>query len=197
MLTSMTQSGLGPVLPMLAAAVVHDPDDDADAAMAACAATLEAEGLRVGGLLQHFGAMIAPRKREMFVTVLPGRETIRLSDPRGPGVLGCTLDADALARAATALGAAVASRPDVLVVARFGKEEAAGGGLRGEIAEALLAGIPTIIGVRRTALDHWQAFLGASGSLLPPRAEALLAWARRACKASALTHSLQDHSVSA
>jgi hypothetical protein len=162
----------------LAAAIVHDPNDAADAAMEACVGALESEGVRVAGLLQHFGVTIAPGKREMFVTVLPTRETIRLNDPRGPGVMGCTLDAGALARAAMALRESLAARPDLLMIARFGKEEAAGGGVRAEIAEALLAGIPTMIGVRRTALEQWQAFLGTSGTLLTPHPEAMLAWAR-------------------
>src|SRR5208282_3932503 len=144
--------------------------------MAACADVLEAEGLRICGLLQRFGAPIAPGKREMLLTVLPGRETIRLNDRRGPGVIGCTLDADALTRAAMALRDAIRARPDLLIVARFGKEEAAGGGLRAELADALLDRVPLIIGVRRAVLPAWEDFLGAPAQLLPPNPRDVVEW---------------------
>lgn len=160
------------------AAIVYDPPEDVDGPLLACVAALEAEGVQVGGLLQQFGAPIGACKREMMLTVLPGRATIRLNDPRGPGVLGCTLDVDALTHAAVVLQATVRTRPDLLAVARFGKEEAAGGGLREELAEALLEGIPLLIGVRRSLLPAWQDFLGWPSIVLPPRAPALLAWAR-------------------
>ena len=152
-----------------AAAVIYDPEEDVDAPLAACVAALEAEGVRVGGLLQRLGVLL---------TVLPSRETIRLDDPRGPGVLGCTLDADALTRAAMALRVVARGRVDLLVVSRFGKEEAAGGGWRAELAEALLGGLPVIIGVRRVLLPAWQDFLGPDAPVLPPDVPALLAWLR-------------------
>lgn len=163
-----------------AAAVVCDPTDDLDAALAAAVAALETDGMRVGGLLQRFGAPVAPGKREMLLTMLPGGDTIRLDDARGPGVQGCTLDGNALARAAMALQAAARSRPDLLVVGRFGKQEAAGGGWRAELAEALLDGIPLMIGVRRARLPAWHAFIGKPGTVLRPCVPELLTWARSA-----------------
>lgn len=147
--------------------------------MAACVATLEAEGMRVGGLLQRRGAAIAPGRLEMLLTFLPGWGTISLEDRQGAGASGCRLDVHALARAAMALREAVASHPDLIVVNRFGKEEAAGGGLRAEIATAILDDLPVLIGVRRPQFEAWQTFLGAEIVVLPPLPGMLLAWARK------------------
>jgi molybdate transport system ATP-binding protein len=161
------------------AAVVYGPDDDVDAALAFSADTLGRAGLMVGGLLQRFGERIAVGKREMLLRVLPAGETIRLNDPRGSGVLGCILDTDALARAAVAFRRANAARPDLLLASRFGKEEAAGGGMRAELAEALMTGVPVLVPVRRALLPDWRAFLGEPADELPPTTNAILLWAGR------------------
>ncbi len=151
-----------------AAAVVFEHGDDADAAMAVAVASLRHAGLRVGGLLQVFGPALGPCKREMNLLVLASGEWIRLDEPRGPEAQGCTLDADALTRAAVALREAVRARPDLLVVSRFGKQEALGGGMRAEIAEALMSGIPvlvagTIHAARGLERLHRRAVAGAAG----------------------------------
>jgi hypothetical protein len=159
------------------AAVVYGPDDDVDAALAFSVDTLCRAGLTVGGLLQHFGEQISPGKREMLLRVLPGHETIRLNDPRGSGVQGCILDTDALARAGMAFRRAALARPDLLVASRFGKEEAAGGGMRAELAEALIAGVPVLVPVRTSLLPAWRDFLGEPTDELPPKTDAILTWA--------------------
>jgi molybdate transport system ATP-binding protein len=159
------------------AAVVYGPGDDVDAALSAAMAELVLAGVTIGGLLQRFGKQVAPGKREMLLDVLPDGETIRLNDPRGPGVQGCILDTDALTRAAMAFHDAIVTHPDLLLASRFGKEEVAGHGLRAELAEAMLAGIPLLIPVRVNLLPDWVAFLGAPGEVLAPTAEAILGWA--------------------
>jgi hypothetical protein len=161
------------------AAVVYGTGDDVDAALGFSVDTLCRAGVTVGGLLQRFGERIAPGKREMLLRVLPGQETIRLNDPRGPGVQGCILDTDALARAAMAFHRAALARPDLLLASRFGKEEASGGGMRAELAEALIAGVPVLVPVRDTLLPAWRSFLGEPADELPPTTNAILAWAGR------------------
>jgi hypothetical protein len=168
-----------PAARLKTAAVVYGPGDDVDAALAFSVDTLCRAGLTVGGLLQRFGERIAVGKREMLLRVLPGQETIRLNDPRGPGVQGCILDTDALARAAMAFHRAALARPDLLLASRFGKEEASGGGMRTELAEALMAGVPVLVPVRDTLLPAWRSFLGETADELPPTTNAILAWAGR------------------
>ena len=161
-----------------AAAVVFESGDDADAAMAVAVAALRHAGLRVGGLLQMLGPAIGPCKREMNLLVLASGDWIRIDQNLGPDSQSCTLDGDALARAAMALRAAVQARPDLLVVSRFGKQEALGGGMRAEIAEALLSGIPVLVAVRTTLREEWERFLGRPASVLPTCADTIAGWAR-------------------
>jgi molybdate transport system ATP-binding protein len=163
--------------PFCAVAVVYGAGDDVDAALSAAMAELVLADVAIGGLLQRFGKQVAPGKREMLLDILPDGETIRLNDPRGPGVQGCILDSDALMRAATAFRDAAEARPDLLLASRFGKEEVAGHGLRAELAEVLIAGIPLLIPVRINLLPDWIAFLGAPGEVLAPTPEAILGWA--------------------
>ena len=158
-----------------AAAVVYGPDEDAYPALAACAAALQADGLRVAGLLQRYGDPIGLKRREIFVVVLPTGETLRLDERRGSGAEACILDGDVLTRLAVAFQAGGRTRPDVMI-GRFGKEEAAGRGLRREIADVLMDGTPLMVSVRRALLPAWQDFLQASGSVLKPELTALLHW---------------------
>jgi hypothetical protein len=161
-----------------AAAVVFGRGDDVDAAMAAAVAALCRSGLSVGGLLQSYGPPTGPFRRQLHLLVLASGERIRLDQPLGAGAQSCVLDGDALARAAQALREAVRARPDLLVVSRFGKQEAQGGGMRAEIAEALLSGTPVLVAVSAALRAEWERFLGAPSFVLPARAEAIAAWAR-------------------
>ena len=161
-----------------AAAVVFEHSDDANAAMAVAVAALRHAGLRVGGLLQVFGPAVGTCRREMNLLVLASGEWIRLDQPLGPEAQGCILDGDALARAAQALHEAVHARPDLLVVSRFGQQEALGGGMRAEIAEALVSGIPVLVAVRSTLHEEWERFLGAPSQVLPTCADTIANWAR-------------------
>jgi len=141
-------------------------------------AALREAGLSVGGLLQAFGPAIGPGRRRITLVVLASGERIRLDQPLGAEAQSCALDGDALARAAQALREAVQARPDLLVVSRFGKQEAQGGGMRAEIAEALLSGTPVLVAVSASLVLAWESFLGAPSPMLPVHAEAIAAWAR-------------------
>lgn len=169
-----------------AAAVVFESGDDADASIAVAVATLRHAGLRVGGVLQMLGPAIGHCRREMHLLVLDSGDWIRLDQPLGPEAQGCTLDGDALARAAQAMRAAVQARPDLLVVNRFGKQEALGGGMRSEIAEALLSGVPVLVAVRNTLRAAWEDFLGAPAQVLPVCADSIAFWARSQVQTAAV-----------
>ena len=103
------------------AGIVYDGKFDVDAVLSAAVDLLRSNGLSVGGLLQHFGETLSNGKRAMYVEDLSNGERIRLDIPRGKEASGCTLDPDGLNRAACALKNAIAQRPDVLLINRFGK----------------------------------------------------------------------------
>ena len=166
------------------AAIVYCKSDDVSAALALTVGHVRRTGLRLGGLMQRFGAEIAPGKREMLVEVLHSGEVIRLHDPRGRGVQGCILDADGLSRAAVAFRTATMARPDLLLAGRFGKEEANGGGMRAEIAEALLSGVPVLVPVRTDHFGEWQRLVGGPAEVLAPEPRAILEWVDQRCRSN-------------
>ena len=140
------------------AGVVYDGRLDIDAVLSAAVDLLRSNGVRVAGLLQRFGEPLPGGKRSMYVEDLSSGERIRLDLPRGPEASGCTLDPDGLNRAACALKSAIAQRPDVLMVNRFGKSEAEGHGMRAELAEAVSSGLPTVVAVPQSLVGSGKNF---------------------------------------
>jgi len=94
----------------------------------------------------------------------------------GADATGCSVDPSAVAAAAQMLARAVATRPHLLAVNRFGRLESEGGGMRAEIGQALIEDIPLIVCVPRRYLDAWNAFAGGLDAQIPPLREAIGEW---------------------
>ena len=74
---------------------------------------------------------------DMDVRVLPNGPMIRISQNLGRAARGCRLDAGALEAAVVMAERGIAAGADLLIVNKFGKQEAEGHGFRALIAEAL------------------------------------------------------------
>ena len=126
----------------------------------------------------------------MYVKDLLGGDEIKISLDRGNEARGCRLDPDAFARIGAWVERAVLERVDLLIINKFGREEAHGRGLRPVIAEALIAEIPLVIGVSTQNLCDFLTFVGDSVTRLRPNIEAMTAWCRNAIERGA-HHRLQ------
>lgn len=73
----------------------------------------------------------------------------------------------------------------LILINKFGREEAHGRGLRPVIAEALIAEIPLVIGVSTRNLRDFLTFVGDSATRLRPDIEAITAWCRNAIERGA------------
>ena len=133
--------------------------------------------LRLGGLLPRLGERLSNGRLALLLDDLARGDTIVISQDLGPGSTGCILDANGLAQARTRLSESIGARPDVLFLGRFGKEEAAGRGIREEIGEAAMGAIACIIAVEEKILPAWIDFAGEDFTRLPAQVEAILAWA--------------------
>lgn len=162
------------------AAMVYERGPEGDALLTQVADALVAEGYRLGGAVQSSVHRPGRRKCDMYLRDLQSGEQVLISLDRGNEARGCRLDSDAFARVGTWGEQALAAGVDLLVVNKFGKEEAQGRGLRLLIAEALLAGIPVMLGVSTLNLPEFEAFAGEAVAHLPPQREAVLAWCRAA-----------------
>lgn len=160
--------------------VVYDDGLFADALIARCAAALVASGYRLGGIVQSNAHRPGRRRCDMYVKDLLGGDEIKISLDRGNEARGCRLDPDAFARIDAWVERAVLERVDLLIINKFGKEEAHGRGLRPVIADVLIAEIPLVIGVSTQNLHDFLTFVGDSAVRLRPDIEAITAWCQNA-----------------
>ncbi|OJU25335.1 MAG: hypothetical protein BGN91_13415 [Nitrobacter sp. 62-13] len=160
--------------------ITHEDGLVRDSLIAECAAALAARGYRLGGVVQSNPHREGRRRCDMYVKDLLGGGEVKISLDRGNEARGCRLDQDAFARIDAWIERAVLEHVDLVVINKFGKEEAQGRGLRSVIAEALIAEIPLIIGVSEHNLDDFLAFAGEAANRLKPDVEAITAWCRNA-----------------
>ncbi|WP_371223921.1 DUF2478 domain-containing protein [Roseovarius sp. 2305UL8-3] len=130
-----------------------------DKALLALAAQMRGQGRRVVGHVQIKGEPLGDcHCREMHLIDLASGARVQISENRGSQARGCHLDWSALMQVAGQLEIDLLSRPDVLIINRFGRAEAEGKGMRGAIETALSLDIPVIIGVRSDYAEVWEAF---------------------------------------
>jgi hypothetical protein len=94
----------------------------------------------------------------------------------GPGS-ECHLSGDGAAVAAAAVRGDIAAGCDLVVLSKFGKLEAGGGGLRDAFAAAIEAGVPVLTSVSPAYAAQWEAFATPLFTVLRPDAGQLDAWA--------------------
>lgn len=165
------------------AAVLYDKGFQIDDFMTAIARALRADGVRVGGLFQENVVRDASRRSTMIVVDLRTGERFTISQDLGPVARGCRLDLRGLLDAGVRLDTAIQDGVDLLLINKFGRGEAEGGGLRTTFAAAIETGVPVLTAVRPPYSEAWTAFHGGLAADLPPAADDVLAWCRAAVQA--------------
>ncbi|WP_119390755.1 DUF2478 domain-containing protein [Taklimakanibacter lacteus] len=115
-------------------------------------------GMRLAGLIQHRRLKPGHLKHDILLQDLATGQLGRVSDDRGPEARGCVLNADLLLRACESAAAGLSSQTDLLVLCKFGRTEAEGGGFRGLMAKAIELSVPVLIGVPRANLAAFREF---------------------------------------
>jgi molybdate transport system ATP-binding protein len=160
------------------AAILYRPEDDVDALLADFASARSRGGERIGGIVQRNVKDEAGRPNGMLVIdLLTGRE-ISICQTLGRGAAACKLDPAGLAEASLAVSRAIADDVALIIVNKFSKQEAAGHGLRSELAEAIIAGAPVLTAVPEKCLDAWKDFTGDRGTTLLCAAHVVEEWWR-------------------
>lgn len=140
------------------------------------AVRLTAEGRRLTGAVQRTLPATPQRSKTMELLLLPGRETVTISEHRPPGAEGCSLDPGAFETAAARIAAAIDPRADAAVLSKFGQRECEGRGLRAAIVAAVEHDLPLAIGVAPARLGDFETFLGARVTVLRPDMDLVRAW---------------------
>lgn len=151
-----------------------------DVFLAGIAAQLRSDGLHLAGTVQTNLERIDRRHCDMDILVLPDGPVLRISEDRGDLARGCRLDPGALEQAVVGVAHAL-PRADLLIVNKFGKQEAEGRGLAALIAEALDREIPVLLGVNGLNLPAFEDFAGGLAEALPGDRTRVLDWCRSHC----------------
>ena len=163
-------------MPALLAAIALPAETDADAFLGPLVSAARAAGLFIGGMLAPADELKDMCRCAMFVEDLISGERIKISQDLGPESNSCSLDPGQLIIAGRFIRGAIEAGVDLIVVNKFGKREAAGEGLRDEIAGALEAGTPLLTTVKPEILDAWIEFVGEFGCVLRAEPDAVLQW---------------------
>lgn len=97
----------------------------------------------------------------------------------GRGTAGCHLAGDDAIAAAAAIRRDIAGGCHLVVLSKFGKLEAAGGGLRDAFAAAIEAGVPVLTSVSAAHVAAWQAFAAPLFTVVAADADRIDAWWQR------------------
>jgi len=148
---------------------------ETDMFLAALAARLKDQGVRLAGTVQVNSSGDCAAHCDMDLHVLPQGPILRISQNLGAASSGCRLDAGALEQA-VAVSRGRLSGADLLIVNKFGKHEAEGRGFRELIAEALALGLPVVIGVNSQNAEAFHHFTGAQAEPLVPDLACITRW---------------------
>lgn len=131
-------------------------------------------GIRPAGAIQTVN-----NPSEMTLRLLPSERLIKISQDLGPLATGCRLDADALESAVGEICEGLRGGDvDLLLINKFGKQEANGSGFIQAIELAMTCDIPVLIAVPSHLADAFAAWSGGAGTQLTP--DTVLSWALKA-----------------
>ncbi|MFC0200622.1 DUF2478 domain-containing protein [Paracoccus rhizosphaerae] len=146
-----------------------------DEFLAQVATQLQRRGVRLAGTVQSNVERPDRKKCDMDIVVLPHGPVLRISEDRGDLARGCRLDAGVLEQAVVEVAQAL-PRAELLIVNKFGKQEAEGRGMAPLIADALDQGIPVLLGVNGLNLPAFQDFAAGLEIALPAEPARVLEW---------------------
>jgi len=111
-----------------------------------------------------------------FLRSLGNGERFPIFQDLGPGSTTCHLaEAGALA-AAAAVRRDIAAGCDLVLLNKFGKLEAGGGGLRDAFGAAMEAGVPVLTSVSAGFAGAWESFAAPLFVVVPADADRIDAW---------------------
>ncbi|MEM9247945.1 MAG: DUF2478 domain-containing protein [Pseudomonadota bacterium] len=149
-----------------------------DVLMAQVADRLRASGVAVAGAIQANVERDPTRKCDMELHVLTGTSVVKISQDLGRHAVGCRLDAGGLEHAVGLVATSLLAVPPLLIINKFGKQEADGHGFRPIIGQAVAAGIPVLTSVGSANLEGFLSFADGMAEPLPPDEDVILAWCR-------------------
>jgi len=113
-----------------------------------------------------------------FLRSLADGERFPIFQDLGPGAKSCHLAGDGAVLAAAAVRRDITGGCDLVVLSKFGKLEAEGGGLRDAFSAAIEAEVPVLTAVSDKFAKAWQSFAAPLFVAVPADADCIDAWWR-------------------
>jgi Protein of unknown function (DUF2478) len=148
--------------------------------------------IRLAGLVAEGHGLADRFCNAGFLRNVATGERFSIFDDLGPGTAMCHLDGTGAVAAAEAVRSDIAAGPDLVLLSKFGKLEAAGGGLVRAFEAAIKANIPLLTSVSPALDAAWRKFVGRSFVVLPAEPAEIDAW-RYAVRAAASGSRLPGH----
>lgn len=163
---------------MRIAAILYDGTQSrsVDALISELASRLREKGLTLAGAIQSNPTVENRDRCDIVLEDLATRRVIKASEDRGTFASGCRLDSSALEESVGLAAASIGPGTDLVIVNRFGKQEAEGRGFRALIEQAVLLDVPAVVGLNRAHVDSWRDFVGGELQLLPMQLDVVVQW---------------------
>lgn len=147
------------------AAISHSEGSKIDQSILRIVHRLRQQGYRLAGAVR---AAVAPPnvdRCDLYLQDLATSAMVSMSQDLGAGSDACRLDDAALDQIAANIEFSLHDGVDILILNKFGKQEAEGRGLRGAIAKAVELGIPVVIGLNAARIQSWCEFCGSTDTV--------------------------------
>lgn len=150
------------------AALKHPDGTKIDRAILKIVHRLRQQGYRLAGAIRAHITPPDANRCDLFLENLATSTVFPMSQDLGAGSDACRLDDAALDAIAAKVEDSLQDGVDILILNKFGKQEAEGRGLRSPIVNAVGRGIPVLVGLNSGRAQSWDEFCGAGGQTLDP-----------------------------
>ncbi len=152
------------------------PGASVQSLLADFAARRRAEGVAVAGVVEIAETGGPYECSSLLLRDVATGKDIAISQALGSGSTSCNLDAAGLAAACGRVESAIAAGAQLVILSKFGKQEALNGGLVGAFASAIAAGVPIATSVAPSLAPAWARFTEDLAQSSRAEAPSLEAW---------------------
>lgn len=150
--------------------------DGVDRLLRGVAHDLRAKGFKLAGAVQWNEPKDGDTRCAMVLEDLATGERLDVSAEPSNDPHACRLNAYALEEVAGRVAGSIGPGVDLVILNRFGKQEAARAGFRAIIEAAVANDLPVLTGLNAAHRPLWQDFTGGASDELAPAADAVQAW---------------------
>ena len=159
--------------------------DAVDTLLSELARELRGRGYKLAGAVQWNEIRPVDSRGAMVLEDFHFLEALYVSAVKSGDPNACRLNSYALEEVAGRVAGSIGPGVDLVILNRFGKQEAARAGFRAIIEAAVMSELPVITGLNVAHKALWDTFTTGDGDYLPAEPQAVSAWALAAIASKA------------